>query len=200
MVNKEIGVESLRKLFDHKAFGKEWDLLFQAQHAGVRTTLTDWTMVFDHALYFATEFSEDPNIENEDAQLWCFMVDNDRVLNLGHDFPEMDFYKKNPFDLDGIYLINTPIYVDGLDKRLFESRLSKQQGRFIALPTSICNIPLNKIEELAPFMVPIRIPQESKSTIRKELNKFSINRKSLYIKEDPAHKCLIDKINAKIFT
>lgn len=200
VVRKEFGDKALRNIFNHKEFGREWDLLFQAQHAGVKTTLTDWTMVIEHALYFATEESKDIKIENSDAQLWCLMVSNDIVLNLGHDFPKKSIYKNDPFNLNQVYLINSAIYIDNIKDRIFESRLYKQQGKFITLPKTNCNIPVNEIPEFKGLMSRIRISQKSKEKIRNELNEIGINREFLYVEENPDHNKLIEEINKKIYS
>ena len=81
IINEKIGKDVFRDLFNKYKYGKEWDLLFQAQHAGIKTTITDWTDSIETALYFATEKSKDANIEIFNCQIWCYMVPKEKILH-----------------------------------------------------------------------------------------------------------------------
>ncbi len=198
-IKTKIGDKVLRNIFNHEKFGKEWDLLFQAQHGGVKTTLTDWTGFIQTALFFATEKSNNDEIENSDAQLWCLMVPEENIISDSQFFPKESMYNLDPFNIDNVYLINPSIYIDNVDERIFEYRMYKQGGRFLAMPNNVCNIPINKHGLFKDFLFHIRIPQAFKQSIRQTLTERGITRQRMYADENPIHNNLINDINNKIF-
>lgn len=194
-VENTMGKAALRHLFDHKKYGPDWDLLFQAQHAGVKTTLVDWTAHIQRSVYFAVEQHPDPAIEKADAQLWVFMVPYEMMKNEG---AMDDFYEIDPMTTDKGYLINVSVYLDDLDQRVFESRIARQGGRFFISAASECNVALNK-QDIAKYFYRFRIPAASKVVIREQLNTRGVNRESVYVTENPAHQAVIDDINKRIY-
>jgi FRG domain len=199
-IKTKIGDKVLRNIFNHEKFGKEWDLLFQAQHGGVKTTLTDWTGFIQTALFFATEISSSEEIENSDAQLWCLMVPIENIISDSQFFPKESMYNLDPFNIDNVYLINPSIYIDNVDERIFEYRMYKQGGRFLAMPNNACNVPINKHDMFKDFLFHIRIPKDFKQSIRQALTERGITRQRMYADENPVHDNLIKDINNKIFT
>jgi hypothetical protein len=199
VITKEIGSSALRSLYENEKHGKDWDLLFQAQHAGVKTTLTDWTAFIIRSLYFTVEESKDTKIEQSDAQLWCLMVPEANIW--GHnDFPIRDsFYDIDPFNISGTYMINPSSYLHEIEKRIFEYRMFRQGGRFLISPNDICNIPVNSQKEISDFFFKIRIPAQYKKPIRDELIAIDVTRQTMFVDENPKHQSLIDEINAKFF-
>lgn len=200
VIKSKVGSHVFRDLFYEEKHGKDWDLLFQAQHAGIKTTLTDWSAEIISALFFATEESTDPAIENADGQLWCYLVPE--PLLLGHNnIPVREtFYDMDPYKIDQTYLINVSSYLDNIEERIFEYRMYRQKGRFVMSASKNCHIPLNKQDYIQQFIFRFRIPKEFKKTIRKELEKRGVIRKNMYIDETPARQQFIDDINKKIFT
>ena len=69
---EKFGEFIIRNVSIQGKYTKEWDLLFQAQHAGIKTTITDWSCDIERSLFFATELSKDKLIENSNGQLWWF--------------------------------------------------------------------------------------------------------------------------------
>jgi len=199
IITTKIGDNILRTIFNHKTYGKDWDLLFQAQHGGIKTTLTDWTAYIINALYFATEFSSNKEIENADAQLWCLMVPEKNIISDSDFFIKKSIYEMNPYNLENFYLLNPSIFVDNVYERIFEYRMYKQSGRFLALPNDYCNIPINKNDMFKDILFQIRIPKEYKESIRQSLTKKGITRERLFAVENPTHDKLIKDINCKIF-
>jgi FRG domain len=199
-IKTKIGDKVLRNIFNHEKFGKEWDLLFQAQHGGVKTTLTDWTGFIQTALFFATEISSSEEIENSDAQLWCLMVPIENIISDSQFYPKESMYNLDPFNIDNVYLINPSIYIDNVDERIFEYRMYKQGGRFLAMPNNACNVPINKHDMFKDFLFHIRIPKDFKQSIRQALTERGITRQRMYADENPVHDNLIKDINNKIFT
>lgn len=198
-IKTKIGDKVLRNIFNHEKYGKDWDLLFQAQHGGVKTTLTDWTGFIQIALFFATEISSSDEIENSDAQLWCLMVPEENMISDSHFFPKESMYNLDPFNIENVYLINPSIYIDNVDERIFEYRMYKQGGRFLAMPNNVCNVPINKHEIFKDFLFHIKIPKKFKQRIRHTLTERGITRQLLYADENPMHDNLIKDINNKIY-
>lgn len=196
VITEKIGKSAIRDIFNHKKFGKEWDLLFQAQHAGVRTSLTDWSAEMITALYFATEVSA---FDKSDAQLWCFIVPTNYIVS-DSTFPGKDsFYDMNPFEMPRTYLINPSTYISDIDKRIFEYRMYRQRGRFVMVKGDQCHIPLNKHDDVANFLFRFRIPADKKEGIRKELAARRVIRSMMYVDENPKHQNIIDELNANAF-
>lgn len=198
-IRNKVGPHALRTIFNSQKYGKDWDLLFQAQHAGIRTTLTDWSAEVTTGLFFATEESQDPAIETADAQLWYYMVPECLILG-DNDYPVRDtFYDMNPFKMPFSYLINASTYLPEIDKRIFEYRMFRQKGRFVMSASQICNIPLNKQEYIDQFIFRLRIPQQFKNPIREQLGKRKMTRDELYIEETKQSRQLITDINTSVF-
>jgi hypothetical protein len=199
IIHKRIGTKVLRDIFNKEKHGRDWDLLFQAQHAGVKTTLTDWSPEIISALFFATEESESLATEGSDGQLWCFMTPTQWIF--GHNtYPTRDtFYDLDPFNLNETILINPASYLDNIQHRIFEYRMFKQRGRFVMLSSETCHIPLNRHNEIQPFLFKARIPADCKKTIREELTKRKVIRASMYIDENPQRQDLITEVNKVVF-
>ena len=199
VVETKIGSNILRKIFNAEKYGKTWDLLFQAQHAGVRTSLTDWTAFIVSALFFATEKSIYEDIEKSDAQLWCQMVPEENIISDSQFFPKESMYNLNPFNVDNVYLINPSIYIDNVEERLFEYNMYKQKGRFLILPNDICHVPINKQDIFKDFLIHIKIKAENKESIREDLAARDITRENLFYKENKDCEELIREINKKVY-
>lgn len=199
VIRLNFGDAAFRSLFDNEKHGKDWDMLFQAQHAGVKTCLLDWSPTIYAPLYFCTEESSNPDIENADAQYWAYMVPSGNIKS--HDeFPVKDsFYEQDPYSLKEGYMINVSIFLDDLEKRAYETRMYHQKGRFYLSGYDNLEIAMNKQPDVVQFLYRFRIPAEFKPVIRKELLERGINREYLYGPEKADHQALINAINNKIF-
>lgn len=198
-VTSKIDKDALRTLFYNEKHGKDWDLLFQAQHAGVKTSLLDWTPEILQSLFFATEESGIADIESSDGQLWVFLA-RFHTIRSHNEWPVKDsFYEQDPSSLSEGYLINSAIYLDDLEKRVFESRMYKQKGRFYLSSKENFGIAMNKQDEVIPLLFRFIIPSSAKAQIREELKVRGITREYLYVEENPDHQALVDNINRKIY-
>lgn len=187
------GTDKLGDIYNRFKYGKEWGLLFQAQHAGIKTTLIDWSPEIISAMYFATEESIDPDIEQSDGQLWYMIAPTEIIWG-------DDIYNLDPFDMKKICLINPASYITEIEKRIFEYRLYRQKGRFIIPPNADCNIPLNDAKSsISDFIFRLKIPASSKKTIRQELEHRRVTRSYLYADENVKREGLVSQINKKIF-
>jgi hypothetical protein len=198
-VTSKVGKEALRTLFNNEKHGKDWDLLFQAQHAGIKTSLLDWTPEILQALFFATEESAITDIEKADGQLWVFLA-RFRTIRSHNEWPVKDsFYEQDPSSISEGYLINSSIYLDDLGKRLFESRMYKQKGRFYLSSKENFGIAMNRQNDVVPLLFRFIIPASHKAVIREELKERGITREYLYVEENPTHQAIIDSINQKVY-
>jgi hypothetical protein len=199
VINKKVGRDVLRNFFNKERHGKDWDLLFQAQHAGIKTTLTDWSPDIISALFFATEKSYNSTTDNSDGQLWCFITPTRWIY--GHNtYPTRDtFYDLDPFELKETILINPASYLDNIQDRIFEYRMFRQRGRFVMPSAETCHIPLNQHPNIQPFLFKARIPVDFKQIIRDELAERMVIRAKMYIDENPRRQDLITDINKTIF-
>lgn len=192
------GTHILRDTYYYEKYGKEWDLLFQAQHGGVKTTITDWTAFIQSAAYFAVEYSENPDIEKADGQLWCMLTPIDFILAHTDDNWK-NFYNQDPLSIDQYYIINPSIHLDNLDNRLYEKRMHRQKGRFLISPANACNIDINKEPILEKYIMRFRIPYDKKESIRNALIKRGLTRDYVYVQEDNQIKSIALSINNSIF-
>jgi len=197
-ITTRFGPQALRHLFDGQAYGRKWDSLFQAQHAGIRTTILDFSFHWERSLFFAVEESPDPDIENSDAQFWAYQYNNELLLKHSKYPIDDSFYDQDPESLLEGRMVNVPFFLDDLEHRLFEGRMFKQIGRFFIPAQDTCQIPLNLQDDIAPWLFRFRIPAEYKKPIREELEATGIDRAYLYVEENPAHHNLIAEINKRV--
>lgn len=198
-IKNKWGKAVFRDLFNHEKHGKDWDLLFQAQHAGIKTTLTDWSAEMITALYFATEKSTNEAYEKADGQIWTIMIPTQWIL--GHNtWPVREtFYDLDPFNLARSYLINVSSYLDDMDKRIFEQRMYRQKGRFIITEADKSDIPLNNRQELKHLIHRLKVPAECKESIRQKLAARGITTEYMYVEQSEERKQLIEHTNNALF-
>jgi hypothetical protein len=196
---KKIGSNALRSIFNKTTNGKNWDLLFQAQHCGLHTSLVDWTLYVDTSIFFGVEDSSKPAIESADAQLWVYMLPETSFLNYDGSETGNCYTDYDPFALDEGFMINVPVYMNELEERVCEQRISRQGGRFYMSSAVLCNVPMNRQKEIAKNLFRFRIPAQYKSIIREELNSAGINRQTIYVKESSDHLKIGNEINKRIY-
>lgn len=196
VIVEKVGAATFRDLFDKEKYGKDWDLVMQAQHAGIRTTLTDWSPEIVSALYFATELSDKAEIENADGQIWCLITPTQWIF--GHN-NHKSIFGLDPYNMGRFVMINPSALLDDLQDRIFEYRMYRQKGRFVMPSNASCHIPLNKQKVLIPFIIKAKVPSEYKQKIRDQLAGRDVIRTKMYIDENPDRQNLITEINNSVF-
>lgn len=174
----------------------EWDLLFQAQHAGVKTNLIDVSTNVFLSSFFMSEPS--PYYDDVDGQLWGILVPSDLIFCENSEYNKGTYPSFDPYDLDRSFICNVPTFIDDIDQRTYQFRLFKQHGRFFASSDSDIQTPLNKKEFWKNMMVRLKVPPEAKKTIFQDLNKMNINRKNMMLEESDEADNLISEINKEI--
>jgi hypothetical protein len=183
------------QIFKHsvKPYGEKWDLLFQAQHAGVKTNLIDLSTSSILSSFFMCEPSD--KHENSDGQLWGLLVPSEFIFNETSDYDKLVYPNSNPFDLNKSFVCNVPTYIDDIDERTYQFRLFRQHGRLFASRNADLEVPLNKKEFWKNMMFRVRVPAEAKKTIFKELTEAKVDRESMMIMENEEADNMIDEIN-----
>lgn len=179
--------------YSKKPYGQDWDLLFQAQHAGVRTNLIDVSTSSVHSSFFMCEPSE--KHENSDGQLWGILVPFEFIFNETSDYDKLLYPNFNPFDLNSSFVCNVPTYIDDIDQRTYQFRLFRQHGRLFASSNSDIEIPLNKKEFWKDMMFRVRVNPKAKKTIFKELTESGIDKERLVLTENEKSTRIIDEVN-----
>lgn len=192
-VSEKFGENQIFKHSTAQPNGENWDLLFQAQHAGVRTNLIDLSTSIVLSAFFMCE----PSLkhENDDGQLWSLLVPSEFIYNETSEYDKYCYPNLNPFDLNKSFVCNVPTYIDDIDERTYQFRLFRQHGRLFASSNLDLEIPLNKKEFWKNMMFRIRIPAKVKKTIFEELNDIGIDREKLMIIESEGADEMITDIN-----
>lgn len=187
-----------KQLFKHSIlpYGETWDLLFQAQHAGVKTNLIDLSTSSALSAFFMCEPSE--KHEKSDGQLWALLVPSEFIYNETSDYDNFVYPQTNPFGLNESFVCNIPTYLDDIDERTYQFRLFRQHGRLFASRDSDLSIPLNKKEMWQNMMFRIRVPAAAKKTIFEDLIIEGKDRESMMIIESEEADAMIDEINNEV--
>ncbi len=186
------GKEHLFK-YSKKPYGEDWDLLFQAQHAGVKTNLIDLSTSSVHSSFFMSE----PSVKhaNDDGQLWGLLVPFEYIYNETTDCDKLLYPNYNPYELSSSFVCNVPTFIDNIDQRTYQFRLFRQHGRLFASNNSDLATPLNKKDFWKNMIIRIRVKAEDKKTIYKGLKEIGINKDRLVLTEKEEATKMIWNIN-----
>lgn len=189
---KTFGTNIFKKETREGKFGSYWDLVCQAQHAGIKTTITDWSANIRTALYFATEISNNPKEEDANGQLWHFATPKDIIFSDNLEvFDELD-----PIDMKEAIMFNPGHFICNIEERPQEQRLYQQEGRFFMCETKHAHVAVNRLHWRN--MTRYIIPADCKRSIREELNAKGINRNSMHLQENIELDALCKGINEEI--
>jgi hypothetical protein len=199
----QLFTESISETYDEKLlfplnsttkFHKYWDILFQAQHAGVKTNLIDLSTSMPHSAYFACEQSE--KYDELSGQLWCILVPKENIVNASESedtYPDFD-----PFKLPKSFVCNVSTYMDTIQEKTYQLKKFKQHGSFFASADNDLDIPLNKKEFWKNMIIRVEIRPEVKKKIIKELIEIKISKSSLSLEKSETETEMINSINEEI--
>lgn len=164
---ENIGIKVLEHFDkDHRKYAQEWHNLFQAQHLGFYTRLTDWSQDFNIALFFATEDENQEYIEN-DGVIYIYKCPyyGEQLINFSRE-EDRDFLDKNPFELDKAYLVKHPTQFNSdFQNYAAEIRRFRQDGSFIISTSEDINKPIEEIEYINDYLTKIIISTSLKKEI-----------------------------------
>lgn len=170
-----------------------WNLLFQAQHAGVKTNLIDLSTSVFHSAFFASE----PSIkyDDNDGQLWCLLVPSEFIYGESTLYDNPCYSSLNPFNLDSSFVCNVPTFIDDINERTYQFRLFRQHGRLFASSDKEINVPLNEKSFWKNMILRLKISPENKKIIFQQLNEIGISHSKLVLEETEESKEFIKFIN-----
>lgn len=163
-------------------FAQTWINLFQAQHLGIHTRLTDWTQDFFHALMFAVDDENNEKID-EPGVLYIFKCPRQLLINFNTD-ENLEKLNQNPFELDKFYLIkHYSQFIDDYFGSIGEVRRFRQDGSFIISPSNRIMTSIETVEYLKKHLEKVQITpslkKEIKNYIRTDLDKYLYDKQSI---------------------
>lgn len=143
----------------------DWDFLTLGQHYGLPTRLLDWSNNALTALWFATEENTCGTPERSHSIVWILMADT-------NDF-DLRIEETHPFDIP-VTKIFRP--------RIIRQRINNQSGVFSIQPSSEIeqHCELDKTDSFSKKVLKVKIPIESFSEIRSDLNTLGVNAFTLF--------------------
>lgn len=184
-----------KQLFKHsiKPYGEIWDLLFQAQHAAVKTNLIDLSTSSISSSFFMCE--PNPYFDAVDGQLWGILVPSDFIYNETSEYDKLLYPSFDPFALESGFVCNVPTYITDIDQRTYQFRLFRQHGRLFASSDADLHVALNQKEFWKDMMVRVRVSPQAKKTIFSELIQRGTDRNRMMHIESQEADNMINEIN-----
>lgn len=150
---------------------QEWHNLFQAQHLGFYTRLTDWTQDFNIAMFFSIDDVSETTID-KDGVLYYYACPyyGNQLINFQRE-EDYKFLNQNPFELDKAYLVkHHSQFSEDFQNYAGEIRRFRQDGSFIISTTSEINQPIEELPYINKYLTKIIIKPSLKKEIAKYLN------------------------------
>jgi hypothetical protein len=153
-------------------YAQDWHNLFQAQHLGFYTRLTDWTQDLNCAMFFAIDDELKSNI-NENGVLYFYACPyyGNQLINFQRE-EDYKFFNQNPFELDKAYLVkHHSIFPEDFEKYAGEIRKFRQDGSFIISTSADINKAIEEISYIKHDLTKIIITPSTKKEIAEYLSK-----------------------------
>lgn len=156
---------------DYTKYAQEWHNLFQAQHLGFYTRLTDWSQDFNSAMFFAID-DELKTYINSDGVIYLYECPyyEDQLINFQRE-EDYKFFDQNPFDLDKAYMVkHHSQFPDDFENYAGEIRRFRQDGSFIVPTSQDINKPIEEIPYISHYLTKIYISPTVKAEISNYLD------------------------------
>ena len=173
---------------------QKWLDIFQAQHIGVKTRLTDWTQSYENALSFALQNKPE---STEDSVLWVYKCPNiEEFLINFNKHEDLEFLNLDPLDLPKTIAVKH-FSMDEFYENVGEKRRFRQDGSFIISSSKDITKAIETIPEIIPYLEKIFINSSLKKEILEEhLNPELAN--YLYDKSDSDKIAEIEQLEENI--
>lgn len=146
-----------------------WHNLFQAQHLGFYTRLTDWTQDFETALFFSSD-DENNAYSDKNGVLYFYECPyyEEQLINFNRE-EDYSFFDIDPISLDKAYMVkHYSQFPDNFNDFASEVRRFRQDGSFIISTTQDIDKPLEEIDYIRKNLIKIIITP----SIKKEITDF----------------------------
>ncbi|WP_419494914.1 FRG domain-containing protein [Chryseobacterium bernardetii] len=156
---------------DYTKYAQEWHNLFQAQHLGFYTRLTDWSQDFNSAMFFAID-DESKTYIDHDGVIYLYECPyyGDQLINFQRE-EDYKFFDQNPFDLNKAYMVkHHSQFPDDFENYAGEIRRFRQDGSFIILTSEDINKPIEEIPYINHYLTKIYISPAVKAEISNYLD------------------------------
>lgn len=158
---------------DSTKHAQDWHNLFQAQHLGLYTRLTDWTQDDRSSMFFAVDDQKEEFLE-ANGVIWIYKCpyypEDDLLINFNETDETYHFFDQNPFELKKAYVIkHYAQFSDDVEDYAGEIRRFRQDGSFIISTSKDISKPIEELEYVSPHLVKIFIKPSLKREIIKHL-------------------------------
>ncbi|MCD0477801.1 FRG domain-containing protein [Chryseobacterium sp. LC2016-29] len=158
---------------DSTKHAQDWHNLFQAQHLGLYTRLTDWTQDERSAMFFTIDDLKGEHVENNGV-IWIYKCpyypEDELLVNFNEPDESYHFFDENPLELKRAYLIkHYAQFPDDIEGYAGEIRRFRQDGSFIISTSEDISKPIEELEYIRPHLVKILIKPSLKREIIKHL-------------------------------
>ena len=149
-------------------FAQDWHNLFQAQHLGLYTRLTDWTQDEKSSMFFAID-DLNKNFIKDNGVIWIYKCpyypEDDSLINFNRD-EDYHFFNQNPFKLKKAYLVkHYSQFNEDFENYAGEIRKFRQDGSFIISTSEDISKPIEDIDFIKPHLTKVIIRASLKNEI-----------------------------------
>lgn len=153
---------------DNTEFAQDWQNLFQAQHLGLYTRLTDWTQDERSSMFFAVD-DVNKNCARDKGVIWIYKCpyypQDDMLINFNLD-ENYHFFNVSPFNLQKAYLIkHYSQFSEDVENFAGEIRKFRQNGSFIISTSEDISTPIEDLNYIKEHLIKVLIKPSLKDEI-----------------------------------
>lgn len=168
----------IKKIPIKQRYGEDWTNLIQAQHAGIHTTLIDWTADLKVALFFCIRNKAKDNVN---GKIWIQKLNKSSISS---DYNEdYNFYNFNPKTYEEELYFSPINFQQNIKFKKYEFWRFKQKGEFSINTKLHSNI------------FHVIIPAKNKAKIREELKKLNLDEEYYFVNREKDIDKIVEQIN-----